>query len=168
MRLFFALLIFISLAHPLGAEVITRDANHYTLRHEASSTLPPDLLWERLIHPETWWAGDHTYSGDAANLSLDAKAGGSWREDWQGGSVEHGRVLAVLDGQMLRLDAPFGPLQGMGVQVVWTITLKPSDTGTLVVFEEVATGSEESGLNAIAAAVDRVKQQAIENLVGTP
>lgn len=150
-----------------GAEVVASSSDHYTLRHEANSTMTPGALWERLIQPDTWWHPNHTWSADAANLSLDAQAGGLWREDWDGGSVAHGTVLAVTEDKMLRLDAPFGPLQGMGVQVVWTITLTPDEEsgGTLVVFDEVANGSSATALDQIAPAVDSVKQQAIERLV---
>lgn len=153
-----------------SAEIMAAAPDHYTLHHEASSPFAPQALWDRLVHPETWWHPDHTYSGDAKNLSLTPEAGGLWLESWAGGSVEHGRVLTIMEGKMLRLDAPFGPLQGMGVQVVWTITLEPDEEsgGTKVIFDEAANGSSASGLDQIAPAVDGVKSQAIERLAAMP
>ena len=148
-----------------SAEVVTSGADHYTLRQEAVSSLPPEKLWDRLIKPSTWWSDAHTYSGDADNLSLQASAGGAWRENWEGNSVLHGTVLLSQEHQVLRLSAPFGPLQNMGVTVVWTITLKPNGDGASVEFLETATGGAQSALDKIAPAVDSVKQQAIENLV---
>lgn len=149
-----------------SAEVLASAPDRYELRHEAQSSLAPDALWERLTRPEDWWHPDHTYSGDARNLSLDIQAGGLWREDWDGGSVAHGAVLLVKEGEQLRLDAPFGPLQALGVSVVWTVTLTPIDGGgTRVVFEERASGTDESALDTLAPAVDFVKQQAISRLV---
>ena len=159
----------LSLRLPATAEIVSAAPDHYKLRHEATSSLAPDKLWERLIQPETWWADAHTYSGSARHLSLQDFAGGYWREDWDQNGVIHGTVLTVLDGEMLRLDAPFGPLQGMGVTVVWTITLEATDDGgTKVVFDEVANGSSESALDQIAPAVDFVKQEAITRLTGEP
>ncbi|WP_018148158.1 SRPBCC family protein [Henriciella marina] len=151
---------------PASADIVSAKSDHYSLRHEAMSELEPKLLWQRLVQPCAWWHPDHTYSGNADHLTLDLAAGGIWMENWHVNSVAHGTVLAVLENEMLRLDAPFGPLQGMGVNVVWTITLAPdAETGgTRIVFEEVANGSSESGLDQIAAAVDRVKQQAIMRL----
>jgi uncharacterized protein YndB with AHSA1/START domain len=151
------------------AEVIEATPERYVLRQEATSALAPDALWARLLKPETWWHPDHTYSGKAENLSLDAQAGGLWREDWEGGSVFHGRVLQVQKGKMLRLDAPFGPLQDIAVTVVWTITLTEEKstgegTGTRVVFEETANGTPGSKLDALAPAVDFVKTGAIRRL----
>lgn len=149
------------------AEIVAATPDHYTLRHEATSLMAPDVLWSRLISPDTWWHPDHTYSGDAHNLWLNPNAGGPWMESWDGNVVEHGRVLTLMEGKMLRLDAPFGPLQGMGVQVVWTITLEPLDdgAGTRVIFDEVANGSSASGLDQVAPAVDGVKLEAINRLV---
>ena len=154
---------------PANAEIVSSSPDHYTLRHEAKSPQSTEVIWQRLIHPESWWSSDHTFSGDARNLSLQDFAGGYWREDWDQNGVVHGKVLTILDGEMLRLDAPFGPLQGMGVTVIWTISLEAADDGgTKVVFDEVASGSSESGLDQIAPAVDFVKQETIRRLTAEP
>lgn len=149
------------------ANVLEANPGHYSLRQEATSDLAPDAMWNRLIHPETWWHPDHSYSGNSGNLSLEATAGGGWRETWDSGSVEHGRVLQVQTGRMLRLDAPFGPLQELGVQVVWTITIEPFGDGSKVTFTEIANGTNASKLDALAPAVDFVKTEAIKRLTQT-
>lgn len=162
----------LALLSPAAAhgEVVKSSGDHYTLRQEGVSPLAPEALWDRLLKPDTWWHPDHTWSGSAENLSLNPHAGGPWMESWDGNVVEHGRVLALMENRMLRLDAPFGPLQGMGVTVTWTITLAPDEEtgGTRVVFDEVANGSSQSGLDQIAAAVDGVKTQAMNRLVAAP
>jgi hypothetical protein len=76
-----------------------------------------------------------------------------------GGSVAHGRVLLARPPELLRLEAPFGPLQGMAVDAVWAITPTPSETGTTVVFDFVANGSSQSGLDMLAAAVEGREEQ---------
>jgi len=146
------------------AEIVSAGPGHFELRLEASSPLPPDALWERLVHPSRWWHPDHTYSGDAGNLSLDLRAGGLWAERWADGETAHGVVLFFRKGVLLRLSAPFGPLQGMGAYAVWTITIRAEGEGSLVVFEEVATGPPSADLEHIAAAVDYVKSEAIARL----
>jgi uncharacterized protein YndB with AHSA1/START domain len=90
---------------------------------------PPAVAYDRLVHVEGWWASAHTYSGDAANLNLEARAGGCWCENWAGGSVEHGRVLAAIPGKLLRISGGFGPLQALPVAAVMTFTLTPADGG---------------------------------------
>ena len=151
-------------ALPASAEIIASSSDHYTLRHEATSTLSPEDMWDRLIQPDTWWHPDHTYSGTSEHLWLNPQAGGLWLESWDGNSVEHGRVLTLMEGQYIRLDAPFGPLQEMAVNVVWTITIEPDGDGTRVIFDEVANGSAASKLDEVAPAVDFVKQEAINRL----
>ncbi|MFK8031917.1 MAG: hypothetical protein AB8G18_16925 [Gammaproteobacteria bacterium] len=148
------------------ADIITSSDTHYVLRHQVASEYSAEELWQRLIKPSTWWHPDHTYSGDAKNLSLDLTAGGLWKEEWSDGSVEHGRVMLVQAGKVLRMEAPFGPLQGVGAYVVWTITVTPAKEGAMVIFDETATGPKGAGLENLAQAVDGVKEQAIQRLIG--
>ena len=158
-----------SLALSVGAaraEVVDSGPAHFRLRLEARSDDAPAAVWARLIDPSQWWSDDHTYSGDADNLSLDCGAGGLWSETWDGGAVAHGVVLACMEGRLLRLEAPFGPLQELGVAAVWTIGLAPDGEGTAVTFDFVANGGPASGLDALAPAVDAVKGAALRSLVG--
>ena len=169
MRILLTSCFFLCLSAPVMAEFTASAPDHYTLNHEGVSPLAPDALWARLIKPTDWWHPDHTYSGDAKNLSLKAKAGGQWREDWDGGSTSHGVVLMVEESKTLRMNAPFGPLQGMGVTVVWTISLEPDEEtgGTKVTFTEIANGSPASKLDEIAPAVDFVKTEAMKRLTSS-
>ena len=146
------------------ADVIAASSDHYQLQHTATSNHSPDKVWARLINPATWWHPDHTYSGDSANLSLVPHAGGLWSENWGANSVLHGSVLLIQENEMLRLNAPFGPLQEMGVSVVWTISLSATESGTTVTFDEIANGTAASKLNELAPAVDFVKSEAIRRL----
>ena len=158
---------FVAIACGLGAhaEVVSSAPDHFTLKLEAETELSPDEVWARLIVPADWWLGDHSFSGDAANLSLDPVPGGVWREDWEGGSVWHGTVLQAQPGKVLRLSAPFGPLQGLAVTSIWTISLAPTETdGTRITFDHVTNGSAASNLHELAPAVDFVKSQALQSL----
>jgi len=160
------LVCYLSIVAAAHAEVIESSPERYVLKQQMESSLPPSELWKRLIEPSSWWHPDHTYSGDSANLSLDVQAGGLWREDWQGNSVFHGSILQVQTEKTLRLNAPFGPLQGLAVNVVWTINIEPVESGgSLVTFDEVANGTAASKLDALAGAVDFVKTEAIKRLV---
>ena len=155
----------VSLIGCASADVVSASPDHFTLKLEAETELSPDEVWARLIEPADWWLPDHTYSGDSANLSMDATAGGVWREDWEGGSVWHGSVLRAEPGKVLVLNAPFGPLQGMAVTTVWTISLDAQESGsTKITFDHVTNGSSASGLDAIAPAVEFVKSEALKSL----
>ncbi len=152
-------------ANDATAEITEASATHFVLRHEAHSALAADVLWRRLLKPADWWHPDHTYSGNAANLTLEARAGGLWREDWEGGSVEHGRVVFIKPGEQLRLNAPFGPLLEIGAYTIWTISIRPDGDGSKVVFDEVANAPPSANMEEMAKAVDFVKGEAIRRLV---
>lgn len=149
------------------AVVVDSRADYYLLKHQGESSLSAEKLWQKLIKPATWWHPNHTYSGDASKLSLELQPGGKWIEVWGNNFVEHGRVISVIEGKQIRLEAPFGPLQEMAVTVIWTININPKGKGSTVTFNEIANGSSQSGLDKIADAVDGVKQQAIDRLVAT-
>jgi uncharacterized protein YndB with AHSA1/START domain len=85
-------------------------------------------------HPEKWWSGDHSYSGSAANMSLEPVAGGCWCERLPaGGSVQHMRVLAAIPGKLLRLTGGLGPLQEQPLTTVMTWSFKDDPAGGSVI-----------------------------------
>ena len=74
-----------------------------------------------------WWNPDHTYSGDAKNMSFEATAGGCLCEQLPGGgSVEHMHVVFVEPRKTLRLSGGLGPLQEMAVNGAMTFQLEAS------------------------------------------
>lgn len=149
----------------VGADIVTASGDHYTLRQEATSTLTPMALWDRLVVPASWWHPEHTYSGRSENLSLELTVGGLWREDWAGGNVLHGEVTHIVPGKKLQMIATFGPLKDIAVAVIWTIDITPHEGGSKVVFTEIANGTSASKLDELAPAVDYVKTEAINRLV---
>ncbi|WP_051651157.1 SRPBCC family protein [Brevundimonas bacteroides] len=111
------------LAVPAGAEIVSRSETGFSLSFERSIAASPEAVLEAVGHPERWWSSAHTYSGDAANISLDLRPGGCWCEALPGGGVKHGEAVLVWpDRSMARFDAPFGPLQGIGADAVLTMT----------------------------------------------
>ena len=147
------------------AEVAVSAPDHFTLQLEAQSDLSPAETRARLVGSSEWWKSDHTYSGDASTLSIEPRAGGLWREDWSDGSVWHCKALQAQPETSLVLSVPFGPLQGLAVTLVSTISLTPTKGGgTKITFDHVTNGTDASNLDALPPAVDFVKQHAIESL----
>lgn len=79
-----------------------------------------------------WQDGEHTYSGDAANLSLQPSASGCFCERWGAQSVAHGRVIWTNPGHLLRPESAPGPLHSLAVQRVMTFVLKPAGDDTVL------------------------------------
>ena len=149
------------------AEVVSSSDSGFVLSHEATSELAPDALFARMMDPSTWWDPEHSYSGKAANLSMGNRAGDYWREDWAGGSVIHGQVLQVINGQMLMLSAPFGPLAATGAECIWTIRITQGENGgTKIISSHTVVGGPDSGLAAMAGPVDFVMGNGINRLAG--
>jgi uncharacterized protein YndB with AHSA1/START domain len=125
---------------------------------------PADTVWESLVHPERWWPADHTWSGKHENLRLEATIGGCFCELWDGNAVEHGRVVLLMPGRMLRLDAALGPLQELAVSGVITVTLQEKDGATTVTITHRVSGDSSQKLDALAPIVDQVNAQQFGSL----
>jgi len=146
-----------------AADVKKAAPDGMVIQIKAEVPLDRDAAWARLLNIPTWWNGEHTYSGQADKLSIDAVAGGCWCEFWSGGEVEHGRVMAVRPREMIRFSSALGPLQEMGVSGVltWTLSAGSSPSKTAITFDFNVTGSSLSGLDKLAAVVDLVLTEQI-------
>ena len=148
----------------VSAEVRARTDNGFTLGYERPVRTGPDTVLETVAMPSGWWSSDHTYSGDAANIRLDMIPGGCWCEALPGGGVKHAEVVMVWpERRMVRFDAPFGPLQGMGADAVLTMTWSdPPDGGERVLrWTFVVNGP---GTGAMADAIDGVMTEQFRRL----
>ena len=116
---------------PALATVVDIASNGFTVQVAAHIAAPPKKVYATMIKPAHWWASDHTFSGDAANLTLDAKAGGCWCEKLaNNGTVVHMTVVRVDPGKGLTLRGALGPFQNSAVEGAMTLTLKASGDGT--------------------------------------
>ena len=141
-----------------GAEVIDRSAGGFTVKTSVQVAAPPGRVYAALLQVGSWWDKDHTYSGDAKNLTISAQAGGCFCEKLPGGgAVEHGRVVNVAPGQLLRLSAALGPLQELGVSgaLTWQIEAAEGKQSRLTMTYAVG-GYAAGGLDKLAAIVDTV------------
>jgi uncharacterized protein YndB with AHSA1/START domain len=113
-----------------SAKVVDQQANGFSLQESERIAAPPDKVFAELIQPSKWWSSAHTFSGDAKNLTLDAKAGGCWCETVPGGgSALHMTVVAVLPGKLLRLRGALGPFQSTGMDGAMNFVLAADKNG---------------------------------------
>lgn len=162
-----AVLLFAASA-PAAAEVQTASPGAFVLRAETVLAAPAAQTWRAVPHIEQWWSPAHTYSGDASNLRLDLRAGGCWCERWgRGQSVEHGRVLLVMerDGvRTMRVLGALGPLQEMGVSGVLTLTVAPEGNSTKLSMTYRVSGDPGLNLEHLAPLVDQVLMEQFARL----
>lgn len=158
-------------AAPARADVTAQTPLGFVSRNVVVVAGTPAAVWKRLVTPSGWWSSDHTFSGKAANLTLDPVAGGCFCEKLPvedappgkpgagprlRGGVEHMRVVFVDHAKALRLVGGLGPLQSEAVSATLTVTLTPVDGGTRVIFEYVVGGYMRYPADKIAPAVDTV------------
>jgi len=158
------MLIGFTLALPVNAEVKQSAADSMLIEINAKIAAPASAVYDAIVHIERWWSSEHTYSGDAKNLSMSAEPGGCFCERWKDSAVEHGRVVMALRNQTVRLVAPLGPLQARAVNAVLTFQLTFAEGATSLAVSYRVNGSSASALDKSAAAVDGVLTEAAQRL----
>ena len=145
----------LGLATPAAAEIASRSEDAFTLTFSTRTQYGPGRITGSLEGLQHWWDPAHTYTGDAANLSLDLTPGGCWCERLaDGADFDHGRTVSVTPGEIL-FHAPFGPLRAMATRadltVAWSLVGREMEPSwTFVV--------EGPGVGAMAEAVDGVME----------
>jgi uncharacterized protein YndB with AHSA1/START domain len=137
--------------------VVDAQPGGFEVSQSAIIEAAPGQVWAALGHIGAWWDSRHTFSGDAANLSVDLRPGGCFCERLAGGGgVRHMTVVYLQAPSQLRLSGALGPLQAMGVAGALTWTLKAEGGHTVVSQTYDVGGYARGGLAAIAAPVDEV------------
>jgi uncharacterized protein YndB with AHSA1/START domain len=113
-------------------------------------------VWDALLQPARWWDPAHTYSGAAANLTLDPDAGGCFCETLKNGKVRHLTVSDIRSPERLVLSGGLGPLGPEGVAGSMLVTVKPSGTGTALTLTYTVGGFSSMPFERLAPAVDGV------------
>ncbi|HEX3810998.1 MAG TPA: SRPBCC domain-containing protein [Rhizomicrobium sp.] len=147
-----------------NAAVVDSTPAGFSLQETAHIAATPDEVYDALVHPAKWWNSQHTFSQNAANLTLDARGGGCFCENWNGGSVQHGVVVDAEPGKILRLRGPLGPFQGQGVDGALTFTLKAADGGTDLTLDNTIGGYMKGGFGQWPQAADGMLSDMVAHL----
>jgi len=150
--------IFVALAQAYAsAEIADSAASGFTYKLVLNLQAPPATVYQRLLAIGNWWSSNHTFSGDARNMSLDARPVGCWCEKLpNGGGVRHLQVVMAMPGKMLVMTGGLGPLQTMAATGSMQIGLAPANGGTQLQVTYSVTGYLPAGMNSLAAPVDGV------------
>ena len=160
-----ALVLALAVTGPALAEVKSATPNGFEVASIVTIAAPADRVYSAFGEIGHWWSSSHTFSRDAANLSLELRAGGCFCERLKdGGSVQHLQVVYAAPGQGLRLSGALGPLQMEGVDGTLAWTLKPVEGGTSVTQSYVVGGYIRSGMEQWAPRVDRVLDEQLQRL----
>jgi uncharacterized protein YndB with AHSA1/START domain len=158
-------LLALAAARHADAEVLTVAPGGFEVRETVHIAASPDKVYAALLQPANWWNSAHTFSGSAANLVLEARAGGCWCETLPGGgSVEHLHVVFVSPGKTLRLRGALGPFQALAVDGVMTWSVKGGAQGSDLTLTYAVGGYAKDGFDELSKAADQVLGEQVERL----
>jgi len=154
------------LAAPAFAEVKSASVTGFEVERSAIVARTPAQVYAVIGDIGSWWDPAHTYSGKAANLRLDLKAGGCFCEALaNGGSVQHLVVVYADPDHGIRLQGALGPLQSQAVTGTLSWSFKPVQGGTEIKQNYFVSGAIRGGAEAFAAPVDQVLGGQFDRLV---
>ena len=153
-------------APALHAEVIKAGPDGFSLRYtaDAPSSTPP-LVWAALADIGRWWDPEHTYSGEARNLSLEPIVRGCFCEKlglYSG--IEHARVVYAQPAKILRLHGALGPLQDFAVNGSMTWQIEAAGGGARITVTYHVSGYADRPLSEWAPIVDEVLGEQVQRL----
>lgn len=140
------------------AEVTSSAPGGFVLKIELPLAVSPGVAFDRFAQIGRWWSDEHTYSGRAANMTLELKPGGCFCETLEhGGFVRHAAVEYAQRGAAIRLSGALGPLQQIGAYGMWTLQFKADGANTKLVMSYTVSGyPPDKGYTDLAPAVDAV------------
>lgn len=161
----------LALSGPAQAEVRSVEREGFVIQISQDVAATPDAVFAAFTRPADWWDSAHSWSGDAGNMRMDARAGGCWCETLrQDGSVEHGRIVSYNPtGRSLVMDSLLGPLLTMGQsgRMHWRVESGDAEGRSRILWT-YRVGMLPSGNPAqdavLAAAVDNVLRQQVARL----
>ena len=146
----------LALSVPASAEVVSAGPNGFEVREIASIVAPVPQAYAAFTRIGSWWSGEHSYSGEAANLRLDLRAGGCFCEQWKGGGVEHLRVAVVQPNERIVMTGALGPLLYEGASGAMDVKFERIAGGAKVTMTYRAGGFANGNGDKMAPLVDSV------------
>ncbi|WP_176592022.1 SRPBCC domain-containing protein [Sphingobium sp. EM0848] len=154
-----------AMAVPAHSSVTASSDVGFSVENRVDIAADAATVYRLLAQPGRWWSSEHSYSGNAANLSLKPVAGGCFCETLpNGGSVEHARVIYAAPDKRLRLSGALGPLQAEAVTGTLDFTIEPAAKGVRVVMRYAAGGYLRGDGAKMAAMVDKVLAEQLAGL----
>lgn len=147
-----------ALAPAAMAKVDGFSTSGFAVSYEADVPGKAADAYAKFLNVSQWWnATAHSFSGDAANLSIDASAGGCWCEKLaDGGVIVHMTATHVMPNQMLVFTGGLGPLGFMGVAGSMTVAFEERGESTHVTMRYAVGGYDPDGFKDLPGKVDEV------------
>jgi pimeloyl-ACP methyl ester carboxylesterase len=136
----------------------------FLVTHHSEVKADPAAVYAAIVQVGKWWSPAHTYSGDAANLSMDPRVGGCFCETWGKNAALHARVIQAQRDKMLRLEGSLGPLQEMAVLGIMTFAIA-QESGKTALTLTYRVRAPDAALDKLAPVVDKVIGEQFQRLI---
>jgi uncharacterized protein YndB with AHSA1/START domain len=147
------------------AEVTRSSESGFTVTHSVNVPMPPPAAWSALSDVGRWWDPEHTYSGDAHNMSLEPFVAGCLCERLgMYAGVQHMTVIYAQPPKTLRLSGALGPLQQFAITGSLTWTIEVAGGGSKITMSYTAGGYADRPLSEWAPLVDSVLVTQVQRL----
>lgn len=154
------------LAGSVKGDVIATGENGFQIRIIRQIAKPTTEVYDAIVGKiGNWWSSNHTWSGDASNLSIDLQRAAMIEILPDGGFCRHLEIVLHQPGKTLRLRGGLGPLQEMGLDGSLTIKTLAKDDGTEVVLTYNISGFSPGGFAPLGPLVDGVLTEQVDRLV---
>lgn len=163
-RVVAALALSLALGSPAAADVVDAGATGFEVKVGADVNAAPDAVFRLITEVGRWWASSHTFSGNAANLSIEPRVGGCWCETLPNGGVQHMVVTYIDRPKGLILHGGLGPLASMGVAGALEFSLADKGGHTQLDVVYSVGGYRKGGFAGLATAVDGVITSQVKRL----
>ena len=142
---------------PAAAEVVSADAHGFEVTNSVSIVAPVAQAYAAFGRIGSWWDGEHTYSGKAANLRLALQPGGCFCEtEPKGVGVEHMRVGVVMPNERIVMTGALGPVLYEAAAGVMDVKFERAAGGAKVTVNYRAAGFAKGDADKMAPLVDKV------------
>lgn len=149
----------------VAAEVVDSSAGGFTVKETLTIQAAPQEVYRRILRVGDWWNSQHTFSGEAHNLSIEEKAGGCFCEKLpNGGGVKHMEVVNLTPGKTIVMHGALGPLQTLAATGSMAIQVSAAEGGAKLEVTYAVAGYMAGGMNALAAPVDGVLKEQVTRL----
>ena len=155
----------VCLAAAPRADVIDSSPSGFTVKIAVDINAAPQAVYQAIAHIGAWWSSSHTFSGSAANLSIDLTPGGCFCEKLpSGGGVKHMTVASADPGRRVLMHGGMGPMLSMAVTGAMDWALANVAGKTHLTLTYVVGGYAPGGVDAIAKPADGMLTEQVGRL----
>ena len=151
--------VFLFFSSNVQAKLTAQGPTGFVVEHQLELKTDAKTAYDAFTNVGAWWSSNHSFSGDAKNISIDTRPGGCWCETLpNGGFVKHMDVVHAAPGAMLVFSGGLGPLQFMGVAGSMTVSFQTDKSKgvTTVKLRYDVGGRDDKNFVEISKAVDGV------------